>query len=126
MREPADVIPQGLIGLLLAALEVPGVSKADIRPLEISDEDPLEVRPVADAVKLEEFEPCSDMFPHAYGEVLNDEVIIIQSPGSAGEPRVFKPYTGICVPGIFGDVGRWSKVLWERCSFDAPAKVPWS
>jgi len=33
LGEPADVIPQGLAGLLLAALEVPGVSRADIRPL---------------------------------------------------------------------------------------------
>ena len=62
-----DVIPQGLVGLLLAALEVLGVPRAEVRPLEIPDEDPLEVRPVADAVMREEFEPCSDMFPHAYG-----------------------------------------------------------
>ena len=33
LREPMDVILQGLIGLLLAALEVLGVSRADIRPL---------------------------------------------------------------------------------------------
>ena len=50
MRKPADVIPQGLTGLLMAALEVLGVSRVDIRPLEISDEYPLEVCPVADAV----------------------------------------------------------------------------
>ena len=50
MGEPMDVIPQGLARLLLAALEVPGVSRVDICPLEISDEDPLEVRPVADAI----------------------------------------------------------------------------
>ena len=38
----------------------------------------------------EEFEPCSNMFPHADGEVLNDEVVIIHSFGSAGEPEVFE------------------------------------
>ena len=79
--------------------------------LEISDEDPLEVHPVADAVVPEEFEPCSNMFPHADGDVLNDEVIIIHSPGSAGEPEVFKPYTGVRLPGILGDVGRRSEAL---------------
>ena len=67
MREPMDVIPQGLVGLLLTALEVPGVSRADVRPLEIPDEDPLEVRPVADAVVWEEFEPCPNMFPTQMG-----------------------------------------------------------
>ena len=65
--------------LLLATLEVPGVSRADICPLEISDEDPLEVRPVMDTIVREEFEPCLNMFPHADGEVLNDEVVIIHS-----------------------------------------------
>ena len=55
LGEPTDVVPQGLIGLLLATLEVPGVSRADIRPLEILDEDPLEVRPVVDAVVWKEF-----------------------------------------------------------------------
>ena len=37
LGEPTDVIPQGLAGLLLVALEVPVVSRADIRPLEIFD-----------------------------------------------------------------------------------------
>ena len=50
-----DVILQELIGLLLAALEVPGIPRMDIRPLEISDEDPLEIRIVADAVGRKEF-----------------------------------------------------------------------
>ena len=67
LREPVDVIPQGLAGLLLTALEVLGVPRADVRPLEIPDEDPLEVRPVADAVVREEFEPCSNMFPTQMG-----------------------------------------------------------
>ena len=48
-----------------------------------------------DAVVREEFEPRSNMFPHADGEVLNDEVIIIHSPGSIGEPEVFEPYARV-------------------------------
>ena len=58
---------------MLAALKVLGVPRADIRPLEILDEVPLEIRPVADAVRWEEFEPCSNMLPHVDGEILNDE-----------------------------------------------------
>ena len=50
MGEPMDVIPQGLAGLLLTALEVPRVPRVDIHPLEVPDKDPLEVRPVADAI----------------------------------------------------------------------------
>ena len=121
-----DVILQGLVGLLLAALEVLGIPRVDIRPLEISDEDPLEVHLVADAVMREEFEPCSNMFPHVDGEVLNDEVVIIHSSGSVGEPEVFEPYTRICFLGVFGDVGRRSEALWEWRFLDATAKDPWS
>ena len=61
----------------------------------------------------EEFKPCSNMFPHADGEVLNDEVVIIHSSGLAGEPKVFEPYTGVGLLGVSSDVGGWSEVLWE-------------
>ena len=57
----------------------------------------------------EEFELCSNMLPYIDGEVLNDEVVIIHSAGSAGEPEVFEPYTEIRLPSIFGDVGRRSE-----------------
>ena len=86
LGEPTDVIPYGLTDLLLESLEVPGVIRADIRPLEISDEDPLEVRPVADAVGQEEFKPCLNMFPHVDGEILNDKIVSIYPSGLAGEP----------------------------------------
>ena len=126
LGEPTDVIPQGLTGLLLAALEVPEVTRADIRPLEISDKDPLEVHPVMDAVMREEFKPCLNMFPHTDGEILNDEMVIIHPFGSIGEPEILEPYTGVCLPGVLGDVGGRSEALWERCSLDASAKGSWS
>ena len=81
LGEPIDVIPQRLVGLLLVAPEVLGIPRVDIRPLEIPDEYPLEVHPVADAVVQEEFEPHLNMFPHIDGEVLNDEVVIIHFSG---------------------------------------------
>ena len=98
MRKPTDVIPQGLAGLLLTAFEVPGVPQADVRPLEIPDEDPLEVRPVTDAVVWKEFKPCPNMFPHANGKVLDDEIVIVHSSGSTGEPKVFEPNAWVCLP----------------------------
>ena len=64
------------------------------------------------------------MLPHVDGEVLNDEVVIIHSSSSVGEPEVFEPYTGIRLPGIFGDVGRRSEALWEQRSLDATTKGP--
>ena len=100
LGKPADVISQGFAGLLLAALEVPVVSRADIRPLEIFDEDPLEVRPVADAVVREELKPCPNMFPHTNGKILNDEIVIIHSSGPTGELEVFEPNAWVCLPGV--------------------------
>ena len=97
----------------------------DICPLEIADEDPLEIRPVMDVVGRKEFEPCLNMLPHTDGEVLDDEVVIIHF-SSAGEPKVFEPYTGAYFPGVSGDVGGWSEALWERRSLDATTKGPWS
>ena len=78
-----------------------------------------------DAVGREEFEPCSNMLPHADGEILNDEVVIIHSSGLASEPKVFKPYTRVHFPGVSGDVGGWSKALWEQRSLDVMTKGPW-
>ena len=72
----------------------------------------------------EEFEPCSNMFPHIDGEVFNDEVVIIHSSGSTGEPEVFEPNAWVCLPSVFGDIGGRPKTLRERCFPDAPAKVP--
>jgi hypothetical protein len=74
----------------------------------------------------EEFEPRSNMFPHTDGEVLNDEAVIIHSFGSIGEPEVFEPYAGVCLPDILGDVGRRSEATWEQHFLDAPAKGLWS
>ena len=126
LEEPTDVISQGLTGLLLATLEVLGVSRADIRSLEISDEDPLEVRPVVDAVVREELKPCPNVFPHADEEILNDEIVIIHPSGSAGKSEIFEPNTGVCLPSVLGVVGGRSEALWERRSPDTPVKGLWS
>ena len=66
------------------------------------------------------------MLPHIDGEVLDDEVVIIHSSSSVGEPKVFEPYTGIRLLGIFGGVGRRSKALREWRSLDVSAKGLWS
>ena len=126
LRKPTDVIPQGLAGLLLTALEVPGVSRADVRPLEISDKDPLEVHPVVDAVMREEFKSCLNMFPHTDGEILNDKMVIIHPSGFSDEPEIFEPYTEVHLPSVFGDVGGRPEASWERCLPDASARGPWS
>ena len=65
------------------------------------------------------------MLPHADGEVLDDEVVIIHSSGPRGEPEVFEPNAWVCLPSVFGDVGGRPKTLWEWCSPDTSAEGPW-
>ena len=57
---------------------------------------------------------------------MNDEKVIIHPSGSAGEPEIFEPNTGVCLPGVLGDVGGRSEALWERRSPDTPIKGLWS
>ena len=64
--------------------------------------------------------------PNADGEILDDEIVIIHPSGLVGEPEIFEPNTGVCLPGVLGDVGRRSEALWERRSPDTPIKGPWS
>jgi hypothetical protein len=66
------------------------------------------------------------MVPHVDEEILNDEIVIIHPSGSLGKPEIFEPYTSVCLPGVLGDVGGWSKAMWEWRSLDASAKGLWS
>jgi hypothetical protein len=110
-----DVIPQGPTRLLLAALEVPGVSRVHVRPLEVPDKDLLELRLTMNAVGRQEFEPCSNMLPDIYGEVLDDKVVIIRPSSSAGESKILQPYRGVRFPGVLGDVGGSSEARRDWC-----------
>ena len=98
----------------------------DIRPLEISNKDPLEVRLVVDAIMQEEFKPSLNMFPHADGEILNDEMVIIHPSGLAGDSKIFKPNTRVHLPGVLGNVGGRLEALWKQHSLDTPTKGLWS
>jgi hypothetical protein len=49
-RELANVVPHGLTRFRFAALEVPGVSKAHVRPLEIPKKELFELCLPSDAV----------------------------------------------------------------------------
>ena len=52
----------------------------------------------------EEFELRPNMFPHADGEILNDEKVIIHPFGSVGELEIFEPNTRVCLPRVLGAV----------------------
>ena len=74
----------------------------------------------------EKFKPCPNMLPHADGEILNDEKVIIHPSSSVDEPEIFEPNTEVCLLGVLGDIGGRSEALWERRSPDTSTKGPWS
>ena len=53
-------------------------------------------------------------------------MVIIHPSGSTGELEIFEPNTGVCLPGVLGDVGGWSEALWERRTPYTPVESPWS
>ena len=55
-------------------------------------------------------------------KVVDNEVIIIHATGLTGKPIVFKPKSGVCLPGVLRDVGRWSIPWWERSVEDVTAE----
>jgi hypothetical protein len=59
LGEELNVLPEGLIGPLLVVAEILGVPRVGVGTLEGADEDCTEIAPVADAARLELFEPSS-------------------------------------------------------------------
>ena len=57
-REAPDVPTEGLIGLVSAVLEVPGVPRALICALDVPRKDLPQIRPTLDCVGRQVFQPC--------------------------------------------------------------------
>ena len=53
---------------------------------------------------------------------MDSEVIIICTTGLTGKPTVFEPKSGVCLPRVLRDIGRWSVPWWESSIEDVLAK----
>jgi hypothetical protein len=79
LRESPDVVPERLSRLLSAALEIPGVSGAHVRALEIAGEGLDQVIPVGDLPRRQVLQPGPSGVGKEQGEVTDDEVVIVRS-----------------------------------------------
>ena len=79
LGESPDEVSEGLIGLLTVAPEVPGVPRAHVCALEVSDEDLDQVGPVVDHALREVFEPCSGRIGQVEWKVADDEQVVIRA-----------------------------------------------
>ena len=68
-----------LVWLLATTLEVPGVLRAHVCALEITDEDLYQVTPVVDLQGREVFELGSRRVSQEQGEVADDEQVIVRA-----------------------------------------------
>jgi len=78
LGESPDEVPEGLIGLLSAAPEVLGVSRAYVCAAEVPDEDPDQVGPVVDHALREVLKPCSGRIGQVKWQVADDEQVIFR------------------------------------------------
>jgi len=79
LGESPDEVSEGLVGLLPAAPEVPGVPRTHICALKVPDEDLDQVGPVVDHALREMLEPCSGRIGQVQWEVADDEQVIVRS-----------------------------------------------
>jgi hypothetical protein len=91
LRESSDVVPKRLSRTLVAASEIPGVSRAHVRALEIADEGLDQVVPVGDLPRRQVLQPGASGVRKEQGEVADDEVVIVRSTQLAGQPVVREP-----------------------------------
>ena len=120
--EALDVPVEGLIGLLAVVIKVPWGPGALVRALEVSHKDLLQIRPALDCVGRQVFQPHSCRISQEQWKVADNEVVIIRTTGLIGKSIVFKPKSGVCLPRVFRDIGRWS-IPWRECNVeDVPAE----
>ena len=90
-----------------------------VDPLEVADEDLLQVGPRVDAAWGQVLEPSPSRARQVYREVLDDKEVIGRSPGSAGEPVILQPYVGVHFPSVLGNVGGRSESRQELRILDS-------
>jgi hypothetical protein len=71
--EPPDELTKSLIWLLLAASEVPGITRVHVCAPEIPNEDPYQIGPVTDLARGQVLQPSSRRVGQEQGEVVDDE-----------------------------------------------------
>jgi hypothetical protein len=91
LRKSPDVVPQGFSRQLAATSEILGVPRAHVRDLDVAGEGFDQVVPVGDLRRGQMLQPGSGGVGEEYGEVADDEVVIVRSTQLAGQSVVHEP-----------------------------------
>ena len=68
------------------------------------------------------FQPCSCRIGQEQWKVADNKVIIIHTTSLTGRLIVFKAKSGVRLPGVLRDIGRWSIPWWESSVEDVPTE----
>ena len=113
LGEASDVVTQGLIGLLLAPSEIPGVPRAHVSALEVAHEDLDQVVPVVDLVRGKVFEPCPRRVCKVQRKVADDHGVVCRVAQLASQAVVVEPEPGISFSRVLGEDGGLTKARGE-------------
>ena len=118
LGEATDVVPQRLIGLLLAPSEIPRVPRMHVRALEVSHENLDQISLVMDLVGRKMFEPGACIVCEMQRKVANDDCVIIRATQLACQAVVVETEPRICLPRVLGECGGLPKAWGKQSSMD--------
>jgi hypothetical protein len=122
LGEASYEIPERLVGLLSARAQVPGVSRAHVRALEISHERVDQVVPVVDLAGRQVLEPRPCRVGEVQGEVADDDLIAGGPAELTCQAVVIELYTGVRLPVVLDDSRGLAEALGEGRRTDLPAE----
>ena len=121
-QEAANVVTQGLVGLLTAPSEIPRIPRTHVHALEVAHEGLDQVGPVVDLIGGKLFEPCTHGICKVQRKVVNDHGIITRTAQLASQAVVVELETVIFLSRVFGEGGGLPKAWGKRSSVNFSAE----
>jgi hypothetical protein len=115
-------VPERLAGLLSARAQVPGVSRAHVRALEVPHEGVDQIVLAVDMAGRQVLEPRLCRVGEVQGEVTDDNLVGGGPAQLACQSVVVEPYAGVRPLVVFVDRRGLVKVLGEARCADLPAE----
>jgi hypothetical protein len=115
-------VPERLAGLLGACVQIPGVSRANIRALEVPHEGADQIIPVVDLAGRQVLERRLRRVGEVQGEVTDDNLVGGGPAQLARQAVVVEPYAGVRLPVVFVDRRGLAEALGEARRADLPVE----
>jgi hypothetical protein len=115
-------VPKRLTGLLSAGAQIPGVSRAHVRALEVPHEGEDQIVPVVDLAGRQVLEPRSRRVGEVQGEVTDDDLVGGGPTQLTCQAVVVEPHTGVRLPVVLDNRRGLAEALGEAHRADLQAE----